>query len=120
MGDHDAVANSQIEGGPAPKDRVERAVAVPSHRGLSRNLDSDARFGPRQMTVPLFCAMVTGRNHRLDLRDIKFRPDPDDPTGACQMAVLRGDLARGPSAIAYKVSGLSALSQCTGTLPRNG
>jgi hypothetical protein len=37
-------ANFQIEGGPAPKDRVERAVAVPSHRGLSRNLDSDARL----------------------------------------------------------------------------
>jgi hypothetical protein len=38
----------------------------------------------------------------LNLKDIKFTPDPDDITGACQMAVLRGDLAKGPSAIAYK------------------
>ena len=37
-----------------------------------------------------------------NLRDIKFTPDPDDPTGACQMSVLRGNLAKGPSAIAYK------------------
>jgi hypothetical protein len=38
----------------------------------------------------------------LNLKDIKFTPDPDDITGACQMAVLRGDLTKGPSAIAYK------------------
>jgi hypothetical protein len=102
VGDHDAAGEFSNREWPGPQRSRRARGRDPVPSGTFTKSGQRRTLGPRQMTVPLFCAMVPGRNHRLDLRDIKFRPDPDDPTGACQMAVLRGDLAKGPSAMAYK------------------
>jgi hypothetical protein len=102
VGDHDAAGEFPNRGVALPPKIASSARSRSRPIGTFTKSGQRRTLGPRQMTVPLFCAMVPGRDDRLDLRDIKFRPHPDDPTGACQMAVLRGDLARGSSAIAYK------------------